>query len=115
MDEEEELDGLDHLARHYLAIWEGKAVATARWRLGPQVQILRLERLAVLPEYRGKGIGTALAKRLLEDMPDGFPLEAKATQEAVPFFERLGFVMNGGAFELGGVEVLEMIFRNCEL
>jgi predicted GNAT family N-acyltransferase len=108
MEEEEELDGLDHLAHHYLAILDGRAVATARWRLGPQVPVLRLERLAVLPAFRSQGIATKLVTRMMGDMHEDLPLETRSSLAAIPFFELLGFEKKGEPYEVGGVAIVDM-------
>ncbi|MEZ4684563.1 MAG: hypothetical protein R3B47_00395 [Bacteroidia bacterium] len=52
-----ELDGLDHWL---IIIWQSwtERPWELRWRLGPRLQVLGLERLAVLPAFR-EGIETA--------------------------------------------------------
>jgi ribosomal protein S18 acetylase RimI-like enzyme len=51
--------------------------------------------IAVLPEYRYTGIGTALIKELLNAIQDKFPaisLAVRSTNPALHLYERLGFV-----------------------
>lgn len=66
---EEEWDGFDEVSRHFLG-WVGEVpVATARWRVVPfnERLVAKLERFAVLPEYRGRGYGRALVQYVMED------------------------------------------------
>jgi ribosomal protein S18 acetylase RimI-like enzyme len=56
--------------------------------------------VAVLPEYRGKGVGTALLNRLIEDARTRFPalsLSVSADNPAVRLYRRLGFEVVGQA------------------
>jgi ribosomal protein S18 acetylase RimI-like enzyme len=55
---------------------------------------------AVLPEYRNKGVGTALLNRLVEDARTRFPalsLSVSADNPAVRLYRRLGFRVVGQA------------------
>jgi ribosomal protein S18 acetylase RimI-like enzyme len=51
--------------------------------------------IALLPEYRGQGIGTALLERLLEAAKNLYPaisLSVSPNNPAIRLYERLGFV-----------------------
>src|SRR5690606_3127090 len=52
---------------HFLAIYAGIPAAAARWRETPQGY--KLERFAVLKEFRGLGLGQALVRAVLDDLP----------------------------------------------
>jgi predicted GNAT family N-acyltransferase len=54
-----EFDGEDETAEHSLALYARSAIATLRLR-PYTANTVKLERLAVLPEFRGQGIGQAL-------------------------------------------------------
>ncbi len=56
-----EIDGLDPLCRHALAIVDGNAIATGRIQ-----QDGHIGRVAVLPEFRGKGYGKKIIHCLIE-------------------------------------------------
>lgn len=62
--EEIEMDGKDKEALHVLALDNEKAVGTARMRTFNEKA--KLERMAILKEYRGKGIGKKMLRFLLE-------------------------------------------------
>ncbi len=99
--EDMELDLLDPVSRHWLARSPaGNAVATAR--LTPDHQ---LGRMAVLREWRGRGIGTRLVETIqqhaLERQVAALILHAQL--QAIPFYRRLGFLAEGPTFDDAGI------------
>ncbi len=104
-----ELDGLDDLCRHYLARRGDLPVGTARSR-PLDGGIVKLERIAVLRPYRGRGIGRALTERALSDArKDGYAAAVLHSQtHAEPFYEKLGFRREGGEFEDAGIPHVRM-------
>lgn len=100
--EEDEFDGHEPIAHHYLAVCEGIPCGAARWRitLGRK---LKLERFAVLKEFRGKGIGRALVERILKDIPEGYDTYLHAQTQVLPFYESFGFVAEGDEFDECGI------------
>lgn len=113
---EEEWDGYDETSRHVVGRVHGTAVATARWRSVPHDEeiVAKLERFAVLPEYRGEGYGTALVRYVLEDARragfDAFLIHAQSHLQA--WYEALGFRSTGRTFEEAGIPHVEMIRRD---
>jgi len=104
-----ELDALDPRSRHVLARdRDGRAIGTAR--LTPDG---RIGRMAVLREWRGSGVGSALLHALLRqaraDGRDGVALNAQV--EAIPFYARHGFVAHGERFMEAGIEHQAMRLR----
>jgi predicted GNAT family N-acyltransferase len=89
-------------AHHYLLILGGKALATARWRETDKG--IKLERFAVLPEYRNRGFGALILKEVIKDV---VPLEKTiylhSQLRAVPFYERNGFIKEGPVFYEAGI------------
>ena len=100
--EEEEWDGEDETSRHFLAEdATGAAIGTAR--LLPTGQI---GRMAVLPHWRGLGIGAALLAAAVRaareaDYPSIF---LHAQTHALGFYERAGFVPSGRVFVEADIE-----------
>jgi predicted GNAT family N-acyltransferase len=99
--EAEEWDAADPASRHVLAI-AGKRDVVGTGRLEPTGKI---GRVAVLPQYRGTGVGSALVGHLVNQATEpGFTqvyLHAQAT--AVGFYERLGFRAEGPEFDEVGI------------
>lgn len=104
-----EFDGEDQRSTHLLAYLNEKPVGTTRIRW-LTAQIAKVERVAVLSEARGKGIG----KRLME-YTFNFAIAKQATevcmnaQQSVQlFYERLGFQPEGTPFEEAGISHIKM-------
>jgi GNAT superfamily N-acetyltransferase len=53
--------------------------------------------LEVLPDHRGKGIGTELVRRLLRALAGLYMVDLMCDDDVRPFYERLGFVAGSGA------------------
>ena len=113
---EEEWDGHDATSRHVLGRVDGTAVATARWRTVPHEEeiVAKLERFAVLSDYRGEGYGTQLVHTVLRDARragfDTFLVHAQAHLR--DWDETLGFESTGRTFEEVGIPHVEMIRRD---
>src|SRR6476661_2335938 len=56
----------DDVSTHFLAKCDGVSCGAARWRKTENG--IKLERFAVLPEFRGKGVGVELVKSVLSDI-----------------------------------------------
>jgi predicted GNAT family N-acyltransferase len=105
--EQLEWDSEDASAIHFLGLnAQGVPIATAR--LLPTGQI---GRMAVLPQWRGRGIGTALLREILRlavagDRPAPF---LNAQVSAQTFYERQGFIVEGEIFEEAGIPHRRMV------
>jgi len=99
----------EEMARHYLLLLGEKPIATARWR--ETEKGIKLERFAVLPGFRNRGIGEIILKEVLIDV---MPLEKliylHAQLRAVPFYERNGFYKVGEQFTEAGIDHFMMKF-----
>lgn len=104
--EDEEWDGADPDCRHFLAE-DGDGVPIGTARLMPSGQI---GRMAVLPEWRGQGIGARLLK-LAVDAAHGANQSVflHAQSHAVGFYERAGFRVTGKPFMEADIEHREMM------
>ena len=99
--QEEEWDGRDETAWHWLATdHEDAPIGTAR--LLPDGQI---GRMAVLGNYRGTGVGAAMLEAAVEKARHlGFPaVYLHAQVHARGFYERLGFQPEGDEFDDAGI------------
>ena len=109
--QEDEYDGFDHLSHHYLAIYDGEPAGTSRWRV-TQVGRIRMERFAVKDTFRGKGIGKALLQGMMADAPQGKEVFLHAQAFMTPYYEKMGFVIEGESFEEAGIEHHMMVLKN---
>jgi predicted GNAT family N-acyltransferase len=104
-----EFDAHDATATHLLAVFEDQPLGTMRWRLtGPGRA--KLERVAVLAQGRGRGIGLALVRKALRQIAALGAEEAvlHAQTQAAAFYRRLGFVVEGEPFAEEGIEHIRM-------
>jgi predicted GNAT family N-acyltransferase len=105
--EETEVDGNDHVAHHYLAAVNDAFVGTGRWRMSLGGNV-RMERLAVLKDFRHHGVGRALMERMLNVIPRDREVYLHAPVDACAFYEKLGFQKRGEQFEEAGMQHIEM-------
>lgn len=99
---EEEWDELDALSQHLIARDEtGLPIGTGR--LTPQH---RIGRMAVLADWRGRGVGEALLRALVElARQQGWEeVSLNAQVSAQVFYTREGFVPQGARFMEAGIE-----------
>ena len=100
-----EIDGQDPDCLHAIAYIDGKAVGTGR--LLPDGHI---GRMAVLTDYRSRGIGSAIFRALIKAARDrGDTLVVLASQvHAAAFYQRFGFHTHGDPFIEAGIEHIHM-------
>jgi predicted GNAT family N-acyltransferase len=99
----------DDLSTHFLARCNGIACGAARWRKTGNG--IKLERFAVLPEFRGKGIGSHLVKAVLEDIPaDAGKVYLNSQLAAMKFYVPFGFRPVGESFEEAGIMHQQMLY-----
>lgn len=112
--EEEEFDTYEVNSRHYLAFYGITPCGAARWRRTDQEKSIKLERFAVLKEFRGKGVGSALIAKTLADVSeveDYDRIYLNAQLAAVPLYQKFGFVSVGEVFFECDIEHQQMELR----
>jgi predicted GNAT family N-acyltransferase len=110
IDEAEEWDAADHTCVHYLAGDEAAPLGTAR--LIARGSEAKIGRVAVMPQARGSGLGRQIMNHLLAEAKSaGFSAAVLEAQVSViPFYERLGFVAEGPAYD-DGSGILHRVMR----
>lgn len=103
-----EFDGLDADAIQFLAYLNGKAVATARIR-EIDANTVKIERLAVLPEYRKQGIGKQLMESALSVSLDKSKAIVHAQEYIASLYQQLGFEVVGERFNEAGIAHVKMV------
>jgi predicted GNAT family N-acyltransferase len=98
-------------ATHYLArAADGTPCGAARWR---KTDVgVKLERFAVLTDYRNQQAGAALLHQVLQDVDAAWPgavVYLNAQLPAVRFYERHGFKKVGEMFEECDIEHYKMV------
>jgi predicted GNAT family N-acyltransferase len=99
--EDEEWDAADPASRHVLAV-DGNRDAVGTGRLEPGGKI---GRVAVLPQYRGAGVGSGIVSHFVNLAADlGLTqVYLHAQTAALQFYERLGFRAEGPEFDEVGI------------
>lgn len=108
---EMEWDGFDSDCLHLLAIdGTGRPIGTARLLSDGHIG-----RMAVLKEWRKKGVGSALLRRLLVEVQKRkFQQVALNSQcYAVGFYKKFGFKIDGDEFMDAGIPHVKMV-RNMQ-
>ncbi len=94
----------------YLLYLDTVPVATARWRETDKG--IKLERFAMLKEFRNKGLGTILLNEVLADVKSSNkPIYLHSQIKAVNFYKRVGFIEKDGHFIEAGIEHSRMEYR----
>jgi predicted GNAT family N-acyltransferase len=103
-------DGLDQKSIHLLAMVGSKSAGCARLREIAGSPSLKLERLAVLPDYRRQGIGGEIVQTAIAySQSQGYTtLLLHAQMPTVEFYRQLGFTAVGEPFKEAGIMHLKM-------
>jgi predicted GNAT family N-acyltransferase len=107
--EEEEYDDLDGDCLQFVAVNDERVIGTARVRfLSPSVA--KVERMAVLKEFRRQGVGTGILASIESELKAKAILGAvlHAQMVAVPFYLACGFTATGPTFYEAGIEHIKM-------
>lgn len=103
VDPDIEYDLYENQCQHYLVFVDGKAVGAARWRKTPEGT--KLERFSILPEYRNKGIGEKLLKRVMSDViPLNEPIYLHSQVKSLNLYKRNGFEIFDEPFIEAGIK-----------
>lgn len=102
--ERESMD--DAEAIHYLATVNGLPAGAARYRI--MEKGAKIERIAVLNSYRGKKVGEAILKKIVEDLRQEEKIYLYAQVNASPFYIKNGFKQTNNYFLDAGIEHVEM-------
>lgn len=95
--EEGEYDDDEIEAKYFLAFIDSKAVGTARYRT--TAKGIKIERVAVLKEFRGKGVGSAIFENMLPELKNSGQIIYLHSQLTSCFlYEKYGFIKQGDVF-----------------
>jgi predicted GNAT family N-acyltransferase len=93
---------------HFLGTVNAEPAGASRWRKTEKGY--KLERFAVLKEYRGLGLGQALVGTVIKDLPeDATYIYLHAQLDAMPLYAKFGFKKAGEQFEEAGIQHFKMV------
>lgn len=100
VDESLEIDDLEDKALHIVGYANNQACCTARL-IEKENGLIKIQRVAVLKEFRNKGIGLLLLQeieRLAREFFEASKLLLDSQNHAIPFYEKSGFTVYGDGF-----------------
>ncbi|MDO3722502.1 GNAT family N-acetyltransferase [Marinobacter sp. chi1] len=104
-----EWDDTDEIADHYLAVLPGNTPAGVARLFGTPGETAHIGRMAILPEFRGQGIGEALLRHVMNDAAVSHPEIVLSAQEyAIPFYQRSGFHVCSDLYDDAGIPHVDM-------
>ena len=103
--EEEEWDDQDMISDHFVVYDQDQPIATARL-----LQNNSVGRVAVLKAYRGQGIGSMIMLEIIRQahQQDRTFLQLSSQVHAISFYEKLGFSIQGDAYDECGIPHIKM-------
>ena len=95
-------------SNHFLATVDDVPAGACRWRRTDKG--FKLERFAVLSQFRGLGLAQLMVKTVLDDLPADVPyIYLHAQIQAVSLYEKFGFEKTGPEFEEAGIRHYKMV------
>ncbi|WP_198008707.1 GNAT family N-acetyltransferase [Ahrensia sp. R2A130] len=99
-------------AHHYLGWQNSEPVAAARIVIFPSYA--KLQRIALINEHRGKGLGGVMLRQLIEfarTLAPDLPIALDAQIQARGLYEKQGFEAQGDVFDDAGIDHIHMRLR----
>jgi predicted GNAT family N-acyltransferase len=107
--ESEEYDEFEASSTHFAAIMDDVVVGTCRYR--STAVGTKLERFAVLEEYRGNSVGESLVAHCLDLVGEEACVYLHAQIQVVGFYAKFGFEKIGDQFEEAGIRHFKMVLK----
>jgi predicted GNAT family N-acyltransferase len=106
---EEEYDGQDEAALHFIALDGAQVIGTARLRFSAAASA-KIERMAVLKPFRQQGIGRGILVCIEQELKNRHISQAvlHAQTTAAPFYRACGFKETGSIFQEAGIPHIKM-------
>lgn len=103
-----EYDGEDENCTHFLLFLNKNPIATARIR--KVCEGIKLERFAVLKDFRNQQIGKILLNYICDFVSENNLLWLNSQEPAVDFYRRHGFTIIGESFYEAGIKHYKMVW-----
>ncbi len=109
LDPEYDFDGKDDEAVHFLMLVDEKPAGSARWL--ETTEGILIERLAIIPAYRGLGLGSLLLRYVVKDvLPSKKNIYLYSPENLADFFRWNGFEVDGDKKEIRAVPHYKMVY-----
>ena len=107
---EEEYDDHEDESTHFLIYKEETPIGTARWRFTDNG--IKLERFAILRDYRKLGAGNALVNFVLADVKDKSDyIYLNSQVSAINLYAKCGFEAEGDLFYEANIPHFKMVLK----
>ncbi len=106
--EEEEYDEFETSSTHLVASCENRVVGTCRYRNTSDG--IKMERFAVLKEFRTRSVGASLLLAALAAVDQNKFIYLHAQVQVVGFYKKYGFIQVGERFEEAGIQHYKMVY-----
>ena len=109
-----EFDNLDHLCEHFLIHKDKGYIATARVR-PKNKKVFKIERVAVLPEFRRLKVGSLLINEIVElylNNKKNNSIILHSQVAVAEFYKSLNFISYGDQFYEDGIPHIAMEYKN---
>jgi predicted GNAT family N-acyltransferase len=106
---QEEVDGKDAEASHYLLLIDFHPAGVARVRC--MDHYFKIERVGIIAEYQGKGLGRDIMRFILSDLKalrTSNKVKLSSQTHAIPFYEKLGFSVCSDEYMDAGIRHKDM-------
>ena len=109
--ETEEYDQED-ISTHFIALYDGLPVGTARYRT--TLNGIKLERFAILKSFRSRGVGSAILQHMLQALSafEGL-IYLHAQLTAMGLYSKFGFEAIGEQFDEAGIQHYKMTYQKA--
>jgi predicted GNAT family N-acyltransferase len=109
--ETEEYDQED-ISTHFIALYDGLPVGTARYRTTPNG--IKLERFAILKSFRSRSVGSAILQHMLNELStfEGL-IYLHAQLTAMGLYSKFGFEAIGEQFDEAGIQHYKMTYQKA--
>lgn len=104
-----EWDYTDEIADHFLAVLPDNTPVGVARLFSTLGETGHIGRMAILPEFRGRGMGEAMLRHLITESAGQYQeLKLSAQQHAIEFYQRAGFHVCSEPYDDAGIPHLDM-------
>lgn len=104
-----EWDDTDEIADHFLAVLPDNTPVGVARLFSTLGETGHIGRMAILPEFRGRGIGEAMLRHLITESAGQYQeLKLSAQKHAIAFYQRAGFHVCSEPYDDVGIPHLDM-------
>jgi predicted GNAT family N-acyltransferase len=104
-----EWDDTDEIADHFLAVLSDNTPVGVARLFTTLNETAHIGRMAILPEFRGRGVGQALLRHLISEAAgNNNELRLSAQRHAIPFYQQSGFHVCSDFYDDAGIPHADM-------